>query len=367
MHVAVDARFLAQPMSGVQRYARELCAALDVLLEERDPVVADLEVTLLHPPLAGAAPTYRHLGLRQVGRLSGQPWEQLSLPRAARRYDVLLCPGNLAPLASLRGRTPVVTTVHDLAFRYHPETVSRAFRTVYEVVVPQVLAHSARVITVSEAERERMLEHFPGAAGRLVAVANGGSSPVQTGALPHPEPPAGDFVLYVGALNQRKNVDGVLSTIRRLLDERDGLRAVLIGASAAAYSPVELGGLDERVLALGAVDEPTLDAHYRAASLMLFPSFHEASGLPPVEAMARGCPVVVSDIPALRERCGDAAEYCLPYDVDSIVAAARRVLDDRERRDELVALGHARAAGFTWERTARETVAVLRDAVASSR
>lgn len=363
MRLAVDGRFLGQPLSGVQRYARELCSALDEALDRAEDHVRDLEVTLL-APRGVEPPPYRHLRVQQVGRLSGHAWEQLELPRTARAYDVLFCPGNVAPLLTLRGRTPVVTTVHDLAFRYHPETVSPAFRRAYEVLVPQVMRRAERVVTVSEAERARMLEHFPEAGRRLVAVANGSRPPEPPAqpTAPEPQPPSGPFVLYVGALNHRKNVDGVLATVRRLLDQRPGLRAVFIGAGAAAYSTVEVGDADDRMVFAGAVDDTSLDAHYRAAELMLFPSFHEASGLPPVEAMARGCPVVVSHIPALRERCADAAVYCDPSDVDTIVAAAASVLDDADLRADLVRRGRERAAHFSWDRTARETLAVLRDA-----
>jgi glycosyltransferase involved in cell wall biosynthesis len=367
VRIAVDARFLTQPLSGVQRYARELCQELDAAIGRGESWARDIDATLL-VPRGATTPDLRHLRLRHVGRLTGHAWEQLELPRAARGHDVLFCPGNVAPVASLRGTTPVVTTVHDLAFRYHPETVSPAFRRVYELLVPQVMRHAERVITVSDAERARMLTHFPTAADRLVAVANGSRAPgVDPGAAPSPAPspapPPGPFVLYVGALNHRKNVDGVMATVRHLLDTRPDLSAVFVGAGATAYAAVDLGdSAHERVVFAGAVDDASLDAHYRAASLMLFPSFHEASGLPPVEAMARGCPVVVGDIPALRERCGDAAAYCDPHDVGTIVAAAERILDDAALRADLVTRGRERAARFSWERTLRETLEVLRDA-----
>lgn len=362
MRLAVDGRFLTQPLSGVQRYARELCGALDDALARGDDHVSDLEVTLLHPRLDTPAPAYRRIVPAEVGRAGGHVWEQLELPRAARRHDVLFCPGNVAPLLTLRGRTPVVVTVHDLAFRYHPETVSPVFRRAYEVLVPRVMRHAAAVVTVSEAERTRMLEHFPGAATRLRAVANGSRPPEAPAHRVDPAPPEGPFVLYVGALNRRKNVEAVMATVRRLLDRRPGLRAVFIGSTAAAYAGLDLGPEHERVVFAGPVDDASLDAHYRAASLTLFPSLHEASGLPPVEAMARGCPVVVSDIPALRERCGDAAAYCDPHDVDSIVTSAEAVLDDTSLRDELTRRGLERAAGFTWGRTLRETLEVIRGA-----
>lgn len=375
MKLAVDARFLTQGMSGVQRYAHELCRELDEALAEEAitpgtrPEVRDLEVTLLSPRLTTAGPAYRHLQLREVGRTRGHLWEQLELPRHARSHDVLFCPGNVAPLATLRGRSATVVTVHDLAFRYHPETVSWQFRRLYEAVVPAVMRCATKVVTVSESERARMLEHFPSAADRLVAVSNGSSAgrPAQPGEQLSPPPPAAPFILYVGALNERKNVSGTAAAVLSLLAERPDLHAVFVGAGAGAYAEVELGLSHPRIHLTGAVDDATLAAHYREAALMLFPSFHEASGLPPVEAMSHGCPVVVSDIPALRERCGDAAAYCDPHDVTSIKLTAARVLDDHDLRRQLIRRGTERSAAVTWRRCFEDTLSVIRSAAPTTR
>ena len=371
MRLAVDGRFLTQALSGVQRYGRELCRTLDEALEQdaRDAgsraEVAGLEVTLLTPRLADVPPPYRHLRIVEVGRLHGHAWEQLELPYYARRFDLLFCPGNVAPIASLWGRTPVVVTVHDLAFRYHPETVTPRFRRLYELVVPQVLGRAERVITVSEAERRLMLQFFPDADKRLVAVANGGpAAATEAGADPgDPSPPEGPYLLYVGVLNHRKNVNGLVAASKRLLEDRPDLSAVFVGARANAFAPVDLGEADPRVILTGPVSDAALAEFYRRASVTLFPSLHEASGLPPVEAMAHGCPVVVSDIPALRERCGDAALYCDPHDVGSIVAATEQVLDDEELATTLVERGLQRSTHYTWERCLAETLRVIHEAV----
>ena len=370
MRLVIDGRFLTQPVTGVQRYARELCRVLDQAIDDElrapgsRPEVADLRVTLLTPKLSGPAPAYRHLTVAQVGRLRGHAWEQLELPRHVRTHDVLFCPGNVAPIASLRGRTPVVATVHDLAFRYHPDTVSPRFRRLYELIIPRVMRRADRIITVSQSERSLMLRSFPHAGDRLVAVANGGDAPTTEPPGPtDPVPPAGDFLLYVGALNQRKNVRGVLAAAQRLLADRPGLKAVFVGASAGAFVTFDLDVADPRIVLTGPVNNyASLSAFYQRASVMLFPSFFESSGLPPVEAMAHGCPVVVSEIPALRERCGDAAIYCDPHDVESIVAAAARVLDDEDLAATLVERGRRRSALYTWERCLTETLHVLHEA-----
>ncbi len=369
VQLTINGRFLTQPVTGVQRYARELCATLDEelpALQQR----SDLSVEVLTPPLdasqAADLPVYDHLSVRPVGRGGGHRWEQTELPRHLTGSDVLFCPGNVAPLVSLRRRRPaVVVTVHDLAFRDFPETVSPGFRRVYEVLVPAAMKRADRIITVSEAERARMLGHFPDAADRLVAVANGGlprHRPVPSSA--DPAPPAGPFLLYVGSLNPRKNVAGVIAACRSLLAARPDLRAVFVGDPAGIYQAVDLGPADERMVFAGKLGDAALEAHYEAASVLLFPSFHEASGLPPVEAMAHGCPVVVSEIAALRERCGDAALYCDPHDVTTMVAQVSRVLDEPDLAADLAARGRERAAAFTWSSCLAATLDVLEAAAA---
>ena len=367
MKLTINGRFLTQPVTGVQRYARELCATLDEVLPELEAETglrAELLTPPLDPGLAKDLPSFEHLTMREVGRGGGHRWEQMVLPRHLGDTDVLFCPGNTAPLITLRRRSPaVVVTVHDLAFRDFPETVSSTFRRVYEVLVPATMRRAERVITVSEAERTRMLAHFPKAADRLVAVANGGLPRHRPRPGPDdPTPPEGPFVLYVGALNPRKNVAGVIAAARALLADRPELRAVFVGDPSGIYQAVDLGPADDRMIFAGKLSDAALEAHYDAASVLLFPSFHEASGLPPVEAMAHGCPVVVSEIPALRERCGDAALYCDPHDVSTMVAQVSRILDEPDLAESLALRGRERAAQFTWANCLASTLEVVRAA-----
>ena len=368
VRLVVNGRFLTQSVTGVQRYAHELCATLDEALSAGRLPTWDVEI--VSPPLKQVPPSFALIPIRQVGRFGGHLWEQSVLPRALHDADVLFCPGNTAPLASLAGRTPVVVTIHDLAFRDFPETVSRSFRMAYDVLVPAALRRADAVITVSEAERARIVSSYPGAGERLFAVANGGVPRKRP--VPAPDdlsPPSTPFVLFVGALNPRKNLDGVMATGRRLLASRPELQLVVIGAGGHLQDVAGVNKVDDEVSSrihfVGSVSDASLEAHYRAASLLLFPSFHEASGLPPVEAMAHGCPVVVSDIPALRERCGDAAAYCDPHDLESIIAAAARVLDEPAYAAALGDLGRQRAAGFTWANCLDATLALIEGAVAA--
>jgi glycosyltransferase involved in cell wall biosynthesis len=357
MKIAINGRFLTQGITGVQRYAQELVQAIDSILEARP----DLKVTVISPRLSKPPPPWQNVVLREGGHLQGHAWEQLELPWLS-RGTLLFCPGNTAPVASLLGLQRVIVTVHDLSYKYFPGAYSRAFRLLYGIVVPLVLRHAAAVITVSETERVAIASHYPAALLRLHAIQNGGL-------------PAGlnlfadggtdenrGYVLYVGSLSKRKNFPGVLEAACRLARKR-GFHFVVVGGTAGGIYESSLTIPDDvhpHITFAGQIDDTTALMHfYRNAACLLFPSHYESSGLPPIEAMACGCPVIASDIPALRERCGDAAIYCNPRDIGSITDAIERVMDDSPLRSSLMDLGYQQAAKYTWEHCAMETLKLI--------
>jgi glycosyltransferase involved in cell wall biosynthesis len=358
MDIVINGRFLTQRMTGVQRYAHELVQALDVILE----TTPRLTVTVLSPRLPGPPPRYRNVRHRQAGSLQGHAWEQIELPWLS-RGNTLFCPGNTAPLASLMGPQRVVVTVHDLSYRYFPEAYSKAFRLWYGTMTPLILQHAAAVITVSESERRSISALYPDAIARLHAIQNGGLTTVDveprtTGTATGPK-----YILYVGSLNRRKNLAGMFETACRLARRR-GFQFVFVGGvqKSLAGSEIEVPpDIRPLITFAGQIDDTaTLTRYYQEAACLLFPSFYEASPLPPIEAMACGCPVVASDIPSLRERCDDAAVYCDPHDVGSIAAAVERVMDEPGLGATLRERGYRRAATYTWQRCAQETLAILR-------
>ncbi|HET7039238.1 MAG TPA: glycosyltransferase family 1 protein [Gemmatimonadales bacterium] len=365
MILHVNGRFYGQRVTGVQRYARELVAAMDALAAD-GKLPPPLDGVVAHLPGAASAPAgLRAVEIRRHRPGNGHAWEQLVLPRAT-GGGLLFCPGNTAPLASLaRGR--VVVTVHDLSYRYFPEAYSLPFRAWYHLLIPVIMRRAVRVITVSQSERAAITAAYPMVAPRLVAIQNGAAATLAALTPPPPLPPLPEqYVLYVGSLSRRKNFPGVLRAFERLAGRAPGLRLVVAGGTSGVFASAGTdvaAGARERVTFLGQVDDPrVLAAAYRGAQCLVFPSFYEASPLPPTEAMALGCPLVAADIPSLRERCGDAALYCDPHDADSIAHAVRRVLDDPALAADLRRKGAARAAALTWAGCAARTLAVLAEA-----
>ncbi|PCD01731.1 glycosyl transferase [Sphingomonas spermidinifaciens] len=360
LHIVINGRFLTQSITGVQRYAREIVHAFDRLLDAR----SDVTMELVCPPATTDLPVYRNIPVRRIGSGGGHRWEQASLPGAV-GDGILFCPGNTAPIRSLLGGTKTVVTVHDLSYRYFPSAYSRAYRLVYNLMTPMILRRADAVLTVSEPERRSIIEHYPVVAPRLVAIQNGGLAEDVVIDRPRPAdlPPPG-YVLYVGSLSKRKNFPMMFDVACEMAASR-GTRFVFVGGTEASLEQSDRSvppDIAEHILFAGQVNETDrLVDWYNGAAAFLFPSLYESSGLPPMEAMACGVPVVASRIPALEERCGDAALYCDASDRADIIATLSRLLDDPLLHADLSARSRARAAEYDWRNCAIKTLDVFRN------
>ena len=269
-------------------------------------------------------------------------WYLGALPlRAARdRADVLHCPGHRGPL---RSRVPIVVTVHDLGVFRYPDTFNRWTRGYSRVFLPRLARGARLVIAVSEFTKAEAVELLGVEPGRVRVIPHGVTSPFE------PVGPAagGDYALAVGTLEPRKNLARAV-----LAAERAGVELRVVG-------PQGWGGVD--IDTVGFVQDDELARLYRGAQCLVYPSLYEGFGLPVLEAMACGIPVVTSATGATAEVAGDAAVLVDPLDVEAIAAGIREAI---ERRDELRAAGLERASQFTWENAARQTVDVYREAAA---
>jgi glycosyltransferase involved in cell wall biosynthesis len=349
--ILINGRFLMQPVTGVQRVARELLSEFDRLVGEGS---TPLRLALACEPAADVSGLgLRHIPVERRGGAGGHAWEQLVLPTmaAGRR---LLCLGNTAPVLSALASQRLAVMIHDVSYLSWPHAYSRRYRLAHRTLLPFLLRRADPLFTVSTAEGER-LRRLHGAAGsRILAIQNGGWSGDRI--EHHTTPVRERMVLYVGSLSRRKNVERVIAVAQRLARE-EGIRTILVGASHDILTPVRASVDPDVAHMLEFVGQvPSLEAlaqYYRRAACLLFPSLYEASPLPPVEAMSLGCPVVASAIPAMTERCGDAAQYCDPLDIGDIVAAVLRVIDDPEFAQGLRQRGFARAATYSWRGQAR--------------
>jgi glycosyltransferase involved in cell wall biosynthesis len=357
----INGRFLTQPTTGVQRVARELTKAIDRLIGERNYPVSFRLICERHADLSTLP--LANIEVEYLDGPHGASWEQFALPRALGDAE-LICLGNTAPLWSLATNRAVTVMIHDLSYQLYPNAYSRAYRLAHRMILPLILSRARCILTVSETERAQLVKSSPKIASRIVMAQNGGWSDALTVRnAPDLPPPFGQgYLLYVGSLSQRKNVSGLLKAATRLARER-GLRFLFVGSSGPVLTEPDMDvPLDVAPLIqfAGQVEDLDLLAQiYRNARCLVFPSFYEASPLPPLEAMQFGCPVVGSDIPSMRERCGDAIEYCDPTDVDDIVRAVLQVVDHPELTASLREKGFARAVKFSWHAQAQRVLAAL--------
>ena len=358
--VFINGRFLEQRVTGVQRYARELVNALDFIVGP-DPEYA---VTVLTTRRAGARPEFQNVSYRVVGRLSGQWWEQFELPRYV-GDGLLVSLGNLGPLAMRRQ----IVTIHDASTAALPANYSWLFRSWYNLALPVLCRRVKRVVTDSMFSKAEIGRYFGAKPGNVRVVPLGldhiRSSLANNQALREHGLKKNGYVLAVSSVSAHKNIPSLVEAMRRVPEPRPVL-ALVGGANKRIFAGASVA-VGQDIKQLGYVCDAELRALYENALCFVYPSFYEGFGLPPGEAMACGCPVIVSDIPALREVCGDAALYCNPADVADIADKISRVIRDASLREYLAARGEGRAAQVTWRRCAEGLLRVIDEAMDEGR
>lgn len=356
--VFLNGRFLGQSVSGVQRFSLEITAAIDRLMIGGEWP----ETIVLTPRMAGAdagdrmAPPFKRLQLQEVGRMRGHLWEQTELPKAA-RGGVLVNLGNTGPMLS--GQRQVVV-IHDAGVFDTPESYSLQFRTWYKALQHCLARAGAQVATVSKFSRDRIVARLGLDPARIVVVYEGADHILRAQADPGVLERNGlrprQFALVVSNRVAHKNL-AVLQGAAAALERRGMVIAVAGATNAAVFQDIHGLGFAER--RLGRVSDAELRALYENAACLLFPSRYEGFGLPPVEAMACGCPVLAAGGNAVEEVCGDSALYFANERKQTIIDAIERLLDEPGLADTLRAAGLARAATLSWDASAR----MLGDAV----
>ncbi|MDO6416162.1 glycosyltransferase family 1 protein [Sphingomonas sp. BIUV-7] len=351
MEVLINGRFATQPLTGVQRVAHEITQAIDRLLDE--PSFRTLRVRLVVPAGTRLPYALRNIILTHSGGGAGNWWEQAILPRHIGKA-ILLCLGNSAPISSLLRRQPTMVMLHDQAYRQFPDDYSFGYRLAHHFIESLILRRSDIVLSVSEAERTVLLSNNK-INGQVMVAPNGSWIHDTVAPAIRSGPPSEGYGLYIGSFTRRKNIEAVMATAIALARQRR--RPFRFVGPPNPMSYAEAAAVPEDVKDLirfdGYVADHELAELYHGADFLLYPSFYEASGLPPSEAMTFGCPVILSDLPVMRERCGVAALYCAPSDHQAIIAAACRILDEPELARSLSSLGRDQAATFTWEGQAK--------------
>jgi len=343
--VVIDADVLGRARTGDETYLRGLLQAL-----AEGPGDLRLAAVTRKPELVPEGIEPLELQARsQVLRMA------VTLPRLLRRVQPAVA--HFLHSLPLGYRGKAVVTVQDLSFERDKSVMGRRDRLIFRRVVPRAARHAARVLTLSELTKRDLVELY-GIPEEKIVVTPPGVDPAFTpnGPSPDGEP----YALFVGALQPRKDPVAAIEALALIGDGAP--RLVLVGPDkggrADAERAAERTGLTERVEFRGHVPREELAALYRGAACLVFPSRYEGFGLPVLEAMASGTPVVTTRTGALPEAAGDAAILVEERNPVALAGGIERALADRER---LAAAGLERAARFTWADTARQTLAVYRE------
>lgn len=369
MRIGVDVRPFLSHETGVGTYLRHL-------LFELSRIDADNEYCLLSsswkerfppekvPPFSRS--TFRDL--RIPVRVLNFLWYRMSWPPFERFFGGRLDLTHSPTPIPLPGRSKKIITVYDLFFLDDPDRSVREARRVFAGTVGASLAAADGILAISEFTRRSILDRFP-VPEEKIAVAPLGLNPLLAVDVPAavlertrrryglPE----RFILFVGALEKRKNLVNLLDALARVRRAGEPVDLVLAGregeASAEVGAAVERFGLGPAVRTLGYLPDAEVRDLYRLARLFVFPSLCEGFGLPLLEAMATGLPSAVSRTGALPEVGGDAAAYFEPEDPEDIARVLVELLGNEPKRKELADKGRRRASGFSWAETARRTLA----------
>ena len=349
---AINGDFVRLKPTGVARYAREVTAALDQLVGEDHPLTRNLDLELVSPaPIDLKAIKVRLLPEFRSPRIP-QFWVQAQLPRAVRGGLLSFC--NLAPIHHSKH----IACIHDLHTLQMPESYGYGFRLAHKLVLPRLGRTASRITTVSNLSRDHLISNRIADPEKIVVTYNGSDHVSRWDAsksainLTNERP----FVLFLGRSQKYKNNE----LIGKLAAPLDALGIDI--CVAGDYERASFGSAAQNapnILHLGRISDDSLSHALNCCLCFLFPSRIEGFGLPAVEAMAHGCPLVASDAPCLPEVCGEAALYAGPDDVAAWLEAISRLRADSPLRNDLADKGRQRAKQFSWRRIAETYLGLI--------
>ncbi|GAU86728.1 glycosyltransferase [Bosea sp. BIWAKO-01] len=357
---AVNGRFLTQALTGVQRYALNVVEALDDALKN-----AHSTSTIIAPSNA-IDPGLQRIGLVRGGRLVGHAWEQVELPGLCRGRLLNLC--NTAPGL----KADQIVCIHDANVFTAPDSYNPGFRAFYRSLQPLLTRRGARLATVSQASARQIARYLAVPAGKIAVLPNGHEHALRwdptKAHVAHEvlqlRRGNGDrpFILALGSRAKHKNL-GLLIEIAPSLAAA-GIDVVVAGSGGEIFTSETLGHAPS-LTTIGRVSDDDLAYLFEHALCLAFPSWTEGFGLPIIEAMARGCPVVSSDCASMPEVCGDAALLAAPDDPAQWIAHIRALAGSAALRDQLIGRGRDRLPLFSWRSTAEGYLDLLASPLAA--
>ncbi len=360
MRIGINGRFLAAKRTGVQRAAYNLVKTILKIDRENEYFIFTSREQLDNQDFKYPNVKIIASDLQEGRNFRNHLWEQFRLPRLAKEMDVdiLHSPANIAPLL-YNGAS--IINVHDLCFVVNPNWYRFTFRTLYRLLIPRLAKRADKIITNSNNSKNDLLQFCKISSDKVNLV----YWAVDDLFLDQKEDDFNlniqdKYILYVGSLEPRKNIGNLLAAYEHMRKNHPELthKLVLIGGESPLFKEVQLKvrSYKDDVIFMGFVSDIILKQYYRRADLLVYPSLYEGFGLPPLEAMASGTPVVTSTTSSIPEVVGQAAIKVSPHDVTGISQAISQVLLDPQLRKSLREKGQERVHCFNWYRVARHTI-----------
>lgn len=353
--IYINGKFLSQRTTGVQRFAHSIICALDKNLRNYS---SNYKFELLAPPGASLIDGLEVICQRHVGHIKKSlvVWEQFELPFYS-RGGVLLCLSGSAPFF----HNNCVPTIHDAAVYLHSDAYSRLFTFWYQILFRRLVKSSPLILTVSNSSARELEQYLSPA--NVCVISNSAEHIIQKSAdlsvmsdlslIPQ------KFFLAVGSFNPTKNF---LNLIKAYLSSEllKSIPLVIVGAKNHDVFK-SMGNLIDHpnIIWSGFLSDSKLRALYEQATLFIFPSYYEGFGIPPLEAMHCGCPVVASNASSIPEVCGDAAVYFNPYDYQDMAQCIEKVLLNKSLQFDLIELGKVQIKNYSWDKSAKYLKSVL--------
>ena len=342
MKIIVNARFLTQPITGVQRFAIEISLRLKKELGEKIMFVSPKEI--IQNELA------KELQVNTIGYTTSHLWEQIELPLYLKKKGspLLLNFCNTAPLLYKNK----ISTIHDIAFEVYPETYSKTFLNVYRFLIPKICKNSKKIITVSDFSKQEIIKYYKTKTDKIQVIYNA----VNDGFIYNEniELKNQKYFLAVSSLNYRKNLPFVLDSFIEFIKDCPDYKLYLIGGmDTKSFSKLNLSKYTNHpnIIFLGRVSDEDLILYYSNAVAFIYPSLYEGFGIPPLEAQKCGTPVILSNLSCFPEIFGQSVLYCDVDNINSLVKQMNLILE-KELRDNIKKLGEENEKKYNWDLSA---------------
>lgn len=341
--IVINARFLTQKTTGVQRYAIEICKYLPESIKGEKIILIAPKGELINREELN---TFK---IKQIGNFKGHLWEQVNLVNFLKKNNnpILINFGGIGPILYKNK----ITYIHDLAFKYYPETFSYLFQKIYNIFVPISARNSLKVITVSNYVKKDIENNYKIKNIEVVYCAQ--SSNFKNLKLKREK-----IILAVSSLDPRKNFNRIIKAYQELDTD---YKLYFVGSKSKSFSDIKLNSKINKnsIIFTGYLDDNELVNLYNRASIFIYASLFEGFGMPPLEAQACGCPCIVSNKTSLPEVYLDSAEYCTPESTDDIKNKLEFLIKNEERRNELVEKGFENITRFSWNLSAKKLSKII--------